>query len=308
MLIFGDGLRIRFWNVKKQRTEGVIQFKTTLTPDAYIVDTIESGSCMVHEDQIIQVRMRDMNGDDIWVSISHIYESFPNGTVITPLTKYNTSLDVVTIDPPDTTSLEVHLSPIRHTQLTSNFLKYAIRDEKAVGDLLFENAFKRFLKEVKTMNILNFEVEYNSIYDNMRCRLDFEIDVHEAWKYEPLMRRIRGGLQMREFGEFVLSTFLDASNLPKPKKVIFHDPATIVFWEDGTKTVVKRSEGEPDDKEKAIMYCVFKKVIGNKSKMDKYIKTFMKEDKSNEEKKEADSSKLHWKKQRAGSDSSESTV
>ena len=87
MLIFDDGLRIRFWNVKKQRTEGVIQFKTTITPDSYIVDAVGSGSCMVHEHQIIQVRIKDMDGDDIWVNIDDIYTSFPNGAVITPLTK-----------------------------------------------------------------------------------------------------------------------------------------------------------------------------------------------------------------------------
>ena len=39
----------------------------------------------------------------------------------------------------------------------------------------------------------------------------------------------------------------------EPKKVIFNDPATIVIWKDGTKTIVKRREGEPDDKEKAVM-------------------------------------------------------
>lgn len=62
-----------------------------------------------------------------------------------------------------------------------------------------------------------------------------------------------------------------------PKKVIFNDPATIVIWNDGTKTVVKRREGEIDDKEKAVMYCILKKMCGSKSNMDKYLKTFLKE-------------------------------
>lgn len=45
----------------------------------------------------------------------------------------------------------------------------------------------------------------------------------------------------------------------KIKKVIFNDPATIIFWSDGTKTVVKCSEGDEFDKEKGILYASLKK-------------------------------------------------
>lgn len=47
------------------------------------------------------------------------------------------------------------------------------------------------------------------------------------------------------------------------KRVIFSDPATIVFWEDGTKTVVKTQDGEKYDKEKGFAMAVCKKVFGN---------------------------------------------
>lgn len=47
------------------------------------------------------------------------------------------------------------------------------------------------------------------------------------------------------------------------KRVIFSDPATIVFWEDGTKTVVKTQDGEEYDKEKGLAMAVCKKVFGN---------------------------------------------
>lgn len=48
-----------------------------------------------------------------------------------------------------------------------------------------------------------------------------------------------------------------------PKKVIFNDPATIVFWDDGTKTVVK-AENEPFDPEKGLAMAIAKKSLGNK--------------------------------------------
>lgn len=50
----------------------------------------------------------------------------------------------------------------------------------------------------------------------------------------------------------------------KMKKVIFHDPATIVYWNDGTKTVVKANNGDEFDAEKGLAMAVVKKTIGLK--------------------------------------------
>lgn len=47
------------------------------------------------------------------------------------------------------------------------------------------------------------------------------------------------------------------------ERVIFNDPATIVFWNDGTKTVVKCAEGDEFDPEKGIAMCISKKIFGN---------------------------------------------
>lgn len=45
------------------------------------------------------------------------------------------------------------------------------------------------------------------------------------------------------------------------KNVIFNPPATIVFWADGTKTVVK-AHGEEFDPEKGLAMAISKKVLG----------------------------------------------
>lgn len=52
------------------------------------------------------------------------------------------------------------------------------------------------------------------------------------------------------------------TNNMKIKNVIFQDPATIVFWEDGTKTVV-RAEGEDYDPEKGLAMAISRKALGN---------------------------------------------
>ena len=51
----------------------------------------------------------------------------------------------------------------------------------------------------------------------------------------------------------------------KIKDVIFSAPATVVFWNDNTKTVVKTRGGEKYDKEKGLAMAIIKKITGNTS-------------------------------------------
>ena len=56
------------------------------------------------------------------------------------------------------------------------------------------------------------------------------------------------------------------------KKVIFNEPATIVFWADGTKTVVKCSKDDEFDPEKGLAMAIAKKFFGNENGYSKNIK------------------------------------
>lgn len=51
--------------------------------------------------------------------------------------------------------------------------------------------------------------------------------------------------------------------IPKIKNVKFHDPATIVFWEDSTKTVVKCGNDDIFDPEKGLAIAIAKRALGN---------------------------------------------
>ena len=57
-------------------------------------------------------------------------------------------------------------------------------------------------------------------------------------------------------------------------RVIFNDPATIILWNDGSKTVVKRSDDDVWDSEKGFCMAVIKKLYGNTS----FIKRFMEQE------------------------------
>lgn len=70
----------------------------------------------------------------------------------------------------------------------------------------------------------------------------------------------------------VVYTFMSESNLVEIKNVVFNPPATIVFWTDNSKTVVK-AENEAFDPEKGLAMAIAKKALGNKGN---YYETFKK--------------------------------
>ena len=66
-------------------------------------------------------------------------------------------------------------------------------------------------------------------------------------------------------------------NIPEVKKIIFNDPATIVYWKDGTKTVVKCQKGDYFDPEKGFAMAFLKKCWGNKSNFNDKLRKNIKE-------------------------------
>ena len=98
-------------------------------------------------------------------------------------------------------------------------------------------------------------VEPNASYEDY-CRKDVEI--------------------LRDLYKTMYGTKAFKTNyVPEIKNVIFNDPATIVFWEDGTKTVVKCQDGDEFDPEKGLAMAIAKKAYGNKgsycNKMKKWL-------------------------------------
>ena len=62
----------------------------------------------------------------------------------------------------------------------------------------------------------------------------------------------------------------------KIKNVIFNDPATIVLWSDGTKTVVKCGENDIYDPEKGLAMAIAKKYLGTNKSHSNYMDEFKK--------------------------------
>lgn len=59
------------------------------------------------------------------------------------------------------------------------------------------------------------------------------------------------------------------------KNVIFNDPATIILWNDGTKTVVKVQDGDRFDPEKGLTMAIVKKLLGNQGNYYNELKKWL---------------------------------
>lgn len=104
-----------------------------------------------------------------------------------------------------------------------------------------------------------------------RTWLSAEMDKDLAEKFKGYLREIGLKYESSEAGNLIhfevhvtheeakaVNEWIDRY-FPKIKNVIFNEPATIVFWSDNTKTVVKCYE-EPFDPEKGIAMAFVKKI------------------------------------------------
>lgn len=113
-----------------------------------------------------------------------------------------------------------------------------------------------------TINGINVSFTYDS--DSIVNPLLFEIKL--VYK-KPILHHIYANNYLNFF----------SNNIPEVKKVIFNDPATIVYWKDGTKTVVKCQDGDVFDSEKGFAMAFLKKSLGNKGNFNDKLRKIMKE-------------------------------
>ena len=61
-------------------------------------------------------------------------------------------------------------------------------------------------------------------------------------------------------------------------QVILNDPATIVIFKDGTKEVVKTTEGDTYQPDIGVAMALVRKLFGSRSQYKKFVKQFLKEE------------------------------
>jgi len=118
------------------------------------------------------------------------------------------------------------------------------------------------------MKIVKMEVEYGNFESIVREEHCIDLKLTDANRYD--IRRLEQYMRQRCSFTIVPESMRyfsvdkdDYSNDIKVTKVIYHNPATIVFWSDGTKTVVKCDKNDKYDPEKGFYIACAKKLFGN---------------------------------------------
>lgn len=138
-----------------------------------------------------------------------------------------------------------------------------------IGDILGINVVKSYAFEPNEIR-LDTKPQYYFDTDDSFKRAINSIHVTDAFVTMPRQSGRTTSLKILEetMNKINFNRLHDISI----KNVIFNDPATIIFWNDGTKTVVK-AENEKFDPEKGLAMAISKKVLGNKGN---YYETFKK--------------------------------
>ena len=127
-------------------------------------------------------------------------------------------------------------------------------------DKIVSNITAKFIRDVSKSSVYlaskfihNWGIDkYSSLYSNVDTD-DKDSDMNT-------------GLAIKTFGNDFKAFVVGADvrthyDLPDIKKIIFNDPATIVYWVDGSKTVVKTADGETFNKEIGLAMAISKKFM-----------------------------------------------
>lgn len=129
---------------------------------------------------------------------------------------------------------------------------------------------------------VDMSVEHDMDHGNTK------VDVRSTYSFRPIETYIIIWDEARNLSEACTSIFVDLTrklNLDgydteafKIKNVVFNYPATIVLWDDGTKTVVKCQDGDTYSKETGLALCIAKKALGNQGNFNEVFKKWIPED------------------------------
>jgi hypothetical protein len=150
--------------------------------------------------------------------------------------------------------------------------------ENKIGHPLIRN---RYYHNIRFVMNLPFYHEFSTVCkmsghdpemyrDNIKIILDYGLDVGDPLSPSGIVRLVYEEPEVKcnhhHYGyntkQIYYDDFFGLQRVPHIDHVKFNGPATIVFWKDGTKTVVKHDGKGRKDKRQAILYAFIRKIYG----------------------------------------------
>lgn len=113
-----------------------------------------------------------------------------------------------------------------------------------------------------------------AIVDSVSKKFNLKGDPVEEAVIFDIQKMLYKSLVNRAYGRVPETVIM---GIPPIKNVIFNKPATIVFWADGTKTIVKTQNDESFDPEKGLAMAITKKSLGNEGNYYEHVKKWTKD-------------------------------
>lgn len=148
--------------------------------------------------------------------------------------------------------------------------------QKEIDEMTKKIYEKLEIKQVKYFDTDMAWYEYLSATEMARLGADFDGDTIDfikiSNKKEANNKEEKNmGPKDTTFAEFCRKIYWGTITPVKPERVLIQGSATIIWWSDGTKTVVKCQKGDKMDPEKGIAMCVMKKFMGTNETHSNYL-------------------------------------
>lgn len=148
--------------------------------------------------------------------------------------------------------------------------EYIENDVKRQEQLYLYQYLQPYMKpvEVKTNVSVSTSQNIDKLHKFVKRLLNNEYGRHNAERNDPLIKTVKTS----EKEKSIVST-IDF----RVKKIMHNGPATIVFWKDGTKTVVRLKEGDKYDQYAAFTAAVAKRLYGKTVKISEIVDRYSKD-------------------------------
>lgn len=110
----------------------------------------------------------------------------------------------------------------------------------------------------------------NPAYGKSSVKLNLSMDCRDILNID---KQEENAFMCKTFNVTPPKIYEDCFFVPKPKKIIYNNPCTIVLWEDGTKTICRVQEGQEFSEYYGYLACLAKKIYGTNGGVDRRIKS-----------------------------------
>ena len=169
----------------------------------------------------------------------------------------------------------------RALQYKHNYTAITISQPKIINakGTMEERYVRKFLDQSDVYTVTNFTNKLPTtgiVNDDNTCRkvsLQYEppkgmnvmITVQVSKEKNDTYQTVLRGVLITEPDRYLAYESRQRKLDTKPVKVIFNDPATIVFWADGTKTIARCDKEDTYNEETGLLIAIGKHFLGNKA-------------------------------------------